>query len=145
MHLSSTENDLSMLQFNKDHTGGHACSELHNSSKTFPLLHHTFICYITIVRDAEGHALSAPLLPEGDQSGLRDLSDNGGQMLLVAPIVAWRRGLGVSICTITAGDHRLTLGERKCSFFLHFLGKQYTNKRTKINSVLTFPFCLLNL
>lgn len=53
----------------------------------------SFICYITIVRDAEGHALSAPLLPEGDQSGLRDLSDDGGQMLLVAPIVAWRRGL----------------------------------------------------
>lgn len=109
-----------MLQFNNGHTG-HACSELQNSYKTFSLLHHAFICYITIVRDAEGHALSAPLLPEGDQSGLRDLSDDGGQMLLVAPIVAWRRGLGVSVCTITAGHDRLTLEETKCSFF-HFLG-----------------------
>lgn len=131
-----------MLQFNNGHTG-HACSELQNSYKTFSLLHHAFICYITIVRDAEGHALSAPLLPEGDQSGLRDLSDDGGQMLLVAPIVAWRRGLGVSVCTITAGHDRLTLEETKCSFFF-FLGT-ISQERMKINSFLTFPFCLLNL
>lgn len=54
------------------------------------------VANITVVRDAEGHALPAPLLPEGDEPGLRDLSDDGGQVLLLAAAVAWRRSLGVS-------------------------------------------------
>lgn len=69
--------------------------------------------YITVVREAEGHALPTPLLPEGYESGLRDLSDDGRQMLLVAAVVAWRGGLGVSICTITAINHGLTLKETR--------------------------------
>lgn len=72
------------------------------------------ICFcITIVSDAEGHALSTPLLPEGHESGLRDLSDDGGQVILAAAVVAWRSGLGVSVSTVTASDHRLTLEEIK--------------------------------
>lgn len=54
------------------------------------------VANITVVRDAEGHAVPAPLLPEGDEPGLRDLSDDGGQVLLLAAAVAWRRSLGVS-------------------------------------------------
>lgn len=64
----------------------------------------------TVVRDAEGHVLPAPLLPKGDEPGLRDLSHDGGQVLLLAAAVARRRSLGVSgICTVAAGDHRFTL------------------------------------
>lgn len=70
---------------------------------------HSRTCCINIVRDAEGHALSTPLLPEGDESGLRDLPDDGRQVLLVAAAVARRRCLGVS--AVTAADHRLTLEE----------------------------------
>ncbi len=74
------------------------------------------VCFfITIIRDAS-HALSAPLLPEGDESGLRDLSHNGGQMFLAVATVPWRRGLWVSISTITASDHRLTLEETQVLF-----------------------------
>lgn len=69
------------------------------------------VCFcITIVRDVEGHALSTPLLPKGHESGLGDLSNNGGQVLLVVvAIVDRRRSFRVSISTITATDHRLTL------------------------------------
>lgn len=54
--------------------------------------------------------MPAPPLPEGDEPGLRDLSDDGGQVLLLAAAVAWRGGLAVSgVCTVTAGNHRFTL------------------------------------
>lgn len=53
--------------------------------------------------------MSTPLLPEGGEFGLRDLSDDGGQVFVV--VLAWRRGLGVSIATIAASYHRLTLEE----------------------------------
>lgn len=67
--------------------------------------------YITIFRGSRSHALSTPLLPEGDESGLRDLSDDGGKVFLVVAILAQRRGLGVPITTVTASDYRLTLEE----------------------------------
>lgn len=75
---------------------------------------HILLCLfdITIVRGAECHALSTPLFPEGEESGLRDLSYNGGEMLFVA----WRGGLTVSVRTVAAINHRLTLGKQKHSF-----------------------------
>lgn len=63
---------------------------------------------VTIVRDAEGHALAAPLLPERDEPGLGDLPHDGGQVLLLAAAVARRRSLGFSgICPVSAVDHSL--------------------------------------
>lgn len=65
---------------------------------------------VTIVRDAEGHALAAPLLPERDEPGLGDLPDDGGQVLLLAAAVAGRGSLGVSgVCPVRAVDHRFAL------------------------------------
>lgn len=64
---------------------------------------------ITIVRVAKDLTLSAPPLPKRDESGLRNLSDYGGQVLLVVAVVAWRRGLGVSISILTALSRGLTL------------------------------------
>lgn len=71
---------------------------------------------VTVGRDPEG--LPAPILPEGDEPGLRDLTDDGGQALLLAAAVAWRRSLRRSlgvfgICTVTAGDARFTLKLRR--------------------------------
>lgn len=65
--------------------------------------------HITVVRKAECHALSTPLFPEGDEPGLRDLSHDGGQMLLVA----WRGGFTVSVRAVTAINQGLTLEETK--------------------------------
>lgn len=65
--------------------------------------------HITVVREAECHALSTPLFPEGDEPGLRDLSHDGGQMLLVA----WRGGFTVSVRAVTAINQGLTLEETK--------------------------------
>lgn len=68
--------------------------------------------YITVVREAECHALSTSLFPEGEEPGLRNLSHDGGEMLLAV----WRGGLTVSVRTVTAINHKLTLGKQKRSF-----------------------------
>lgn len=97
-------------------------------------LHHTvlFFSRFTIIRDAEGHALSTPLLPEGHESGLRHLSDDGRQMVLAA-IVAWRRGLWLSITTITASDHRLTLEGKQVEFSWWETCGKYDQQKTQMN------------
>lgn len=88
-----------------------ACLKL-DGMNTFHTYPHGSVCFcITIVRDGEGHALSTPLLPEGHESGLRNLSDDRGQVFLAVASVPWRRALGVSSSTITAPDHGLTLEE----------------------------------
>lgn len=66
-----------------------------------------FCTCITIAKDL---TLSTPLLPEGDEPGLRDLPDDGGQMFPVVVAVAWRRGLGVPISTVAALSRGFTLG-----------------------------------
>lgn len=65
--------------------------------------------YVTIVRGAEGHFLSTPLLSQGHEPGLRDFSDDGGQVVFAVSVASLGGGLGVSISTaLTRG---LTLGE----------------------------------
>ena len=73
------------------------------------------VCFrITIVSDAEGLALFTPPLPEGHESGLGNLSHDGGQMILPAAVEARKRNLGHFTSTITASHHSLTL-EKKTS------------------------------
>lgn len=73
-----------------------------------------FCIIVTGIRGGECHALSTPFLPEGEEPGLRDFSDNGGQVFLVST-VALRRGLGLRASAVTApgGGFTLERGENQ--------------------------------
>lgn len=105
-----------------------------------------YLCH-TIVIGAEWHALSALPLPQGDESGLWDLSHDGGQVLFAVAKLGWRKGLGVS--AITASKHRLALGEKEVQVSWEELcvrhGQRYILQTTSEHSVgnkVWFPITL---
>lgn len=130
--------------FNVCETNAHTHLRLQRSHRTslMHILYIPLICillclfHITVVREAECHALSTPLFPEGDEPGLRDLSHDGGQMLLVA----WRGGFTVSVRAVTAINQGLTLEETKTLSQLK--GDVDGNaKRAKSTAVLLLVLC----